>query len=183
MAMVRPYACSISTSAPEKSFGCRNSTGLPWAPIFGTPSVVAEHPRALLHQRVARGDDVDDLVADMVDAAVGIALEEFCDRRGLAERLDEFDLGVGERREHGGHAVLWQRDSLRNLGAERGAIDPGGLDGVLGRDRDMVEPAQHVSSPLRQDPEKCEAVFREDHAQIILSVRVPDRGAFCPNVR
>src|SRR5208337_5578335 len=28
-------ACSSSTKVPQKSFGCRNNTGLPWAPILG----------------------------------------------------------------------------------------------------------------------------------------------------
>src|SRR4051812_19555371 len=28
------YSCSISTRAPEKSFGWKNNTGLPWAPIL-----------------------------------------------------------------------------------------------------------------------------------------------------
>ena len=44
---------------------------------------VAEHPRALRLEPVARRDDVVDLVADMVDAAVGVALEELGDRRSL----------------------------------------------------------------------------------------------------
>ena len=33
-----PQACSSSTRVPQKSFGCRNSTGLPWAPILGSPA-------------------------------------------------------------------------------------------------------------------------------------------------
>src|SRR5947209_7100475 len=83
----------------------------------------------------------------MVDAAVGIALKELCDRRGLAERLDELDLGVGECCEHCGDAMLGQRDCLRDLGPERRGVDFRSLDGILGRDRDMVKPAQHVSLP------------------------------------
>ena len=42
---------------------------------------VAEHARALGLEPVARRDDVVDLVADVVNAAVGIALEKFRDRR------------------------------------------------------------------------------------------------------
>src|SRR3984957_17371686 len=46
-------ACSISTSAPEKSFGCRNNTGLPWAPIFGTPSPSTRAPCLIRMSRAA----------------------------------------------------------------------------------------------------------------------------------
>src|SRR6185437_3018387 len=46
-------ACSISTRAPEKSFGCRNSTGLPWAPIFGTPSPSTRAPSLIRMSRAA----------------------------------------------------------------------------------------------------------------------------------
>src|SRR5215470_9659042 len=108
---------------------------------------VTEHARAFLDELVTRGEDVDHLVADMMDAAVGVALDEFCNRRGLAQRLDELDLGVGQRHEHGDHAVLGQRHGFRNRGAERAAIDLCGLLRVLDRDRHMIEPAQHGSLP------------------------------------
>src|SRR5262245_25442766 len=58
---------------------------------------VSEHPRTLCLELVPGGADVVDLVADMVDPAVRIALEELRDRRGLSERLEELDLGVGQR--------------------------------------------------------------------------------------
>ena len=48
---------------------------------------VAEDPRALLDQGVARRDDIGHVIANVVNAAVGVALKEFGDRRGLAERL------------------------------------------------------------------------------------------------
>jgi hypothetical protein len=77
--------------------------------------------------------------------------EKFRDGRGLAERLDEFDLGVGQGHEHGDDAVLRQRHGRRDIGAERRAIDPGGLLGVLDRDRHMIEPAQHDTPPTKPD--------------------------------
>src|SRR5258705_7905800 len=49
----RIQACSISTSAPEKSFGWKNSTGLPWAPIFGTPSPSTRAPSLISLSRAA----------------------------------------------------------------------------------------------------------------------------------
>src|SRR5262249_12646617 len=46
-------ACSISTSAPEKSLGWKNSTGLPCAPIFGWPSPSTRAPCAISWSRAA----------------------------------------------------------------------------------------------------------------------------------
>src|SRR5262249_17410307 len=66
----------------------------------GLRRAVAEHAGALPPEPVARRQDVIDLVAQMVDAAVRVALEESRDRRILAERLEQLDLGVGQRDEH-----------------------------------------------------------------------------------
>ena len=41
---------------------------------------VAEHPRTLPDQGVARRDDVGHVIANVVNAAVGVALEKFGDR-------------------------------------------------------------------------------------------------------
>ncbi len=48
---------------------------------------VAEHARAFRLEAVAGSADVVDLVADVVDAAVRIALQELGDRRAGAEGL------------------------------------------------------------------------------------------------
>src|SRR6266446_3745583 len=40
----RHQACSSSIRVPQKSFGCRNNTGLPWAPIFAWPSPSTRAP-------------------------------------------------------------------------------------------------------------------------------------------
>src|SRR5262245_58358036 len=55
---------------------------------------VAENAGTLRLELVARGDDVVDLVADVMDAAVAVLLQELGDRRVVAQRLQEFDLGV-----------------------------------------------------------------------------------------
>src|SRR5690606_29163725 len=47
------YTCSNSTSVPKKSLGCRNSTGLPCAPIFGLPSPSTRAPDAVNRSRAA----------------------------------------------------------------------------------------------------------------------------------
>ncbi len=85
--------------------GCRNSTGLPWAPIFGLPSPRTRAPCAFSLSRAAQ--DVFNLVAEVMDPAVGILLDELCDRRRLAQRLHELDLGVRQvRRTRRDDAVL-----------------------------------------------------------------------------
>ena len=40
------YPCSISINVPQKSFGCRNSTGLSCAPIAGSPLPSTRAPSA-----------------------------------------------------------------------------------------------------------------------------------------
>src|SRR6266850_5820193 len=119
---------------------------------------VAEDARALADQLVARRDDVGHVIADVMDAAVGVALDEFGDRRSLAERLDELDLGVGQRHEHGDDAMLRQRHRAGDFSAERAAMDFCGLFRILDRDRNVIEPAQHdtplpaSSAPSRYEP-------------------------------
>ena len=59
---------------------------------------IAEHPRAFLHQRITRRENVRYFVADVMNAAVGVALDELRNRRVLAERLYEIDLvGIPEK--------------------------------------------------------------------------------------
>ena len=65
-------------SVPAKSFGCRNSTGFPWAPVSGSPFGLAipQHARARGAQSVARGEDVGNLVAHVVNPALRVAFQE-----------------------------------------------------------------------------------------------------------
>src|SRR5690606_9444431 len=46
-------ACSSSTSVPFRSFGCRKTTGLPCAPIFGLPVPVMVTPSAFIFSQAA----------------------------------------------------------------------------------------------------------------------------------
>lgn len=48
-----PQTCSSSVKVPRKSLGCRNSTGLPCAPILGLPSPSTRAPCALSRSRAA----------------------------------------------------------------------------------------------------------------------------------
>ena len=99
--------CSSSTSVPQKSFGMQEQHRL--AVRADLRLAVAEHARAGGLQLVARGEDVVDLVADMMHAAGRVLLEEGGDRRALAERLQQLDLGVAAVDEHDRDAMLRQR--------------------------------------------------------------------------
>ena len=129
---------SISTRVPAKSFGCRKSTGVPCAPVRGSPS--AEHPRPLRRERGGRGAHVGDLEREVVDAARGALLEEGAQRGALAEGRDQLDLRVRQRDEDDRHAVV--REVLRRGDAGAGeARERGARRLEVGdRDRDVVEP-------------------------------------------
>src|ERR1700730_8141046 len=47
------YASSSSTRVPQKSLGWRNSTGLPWAPILGSPGPNTRAPCDVNRSRAA----------------------------------------------------------------------------------------------------------------------------------
>src|SRR5690349_9259315 len=82
---------------------------------------VAENACAFRYQKITSRDDIRYLIAYMVDTAIGVAFNKFRDRGSIAERLDEFDLGVWQRRKHGDHSMLRQRHGRRNLRTESGA--------------------------------------------------------------
>src|SRR5262245_32299426 len=105
---------------------------------------IAEHARTLRFEPVTRGADVVDLITDVVNAAVGIALKKFCNRGRVAQRLKKLDLGVGQGDENRRHAVIGLGYCLGDLRAERAAIDVCGLGEVAHRDRHMIEPSDHV---------------------------------------
>ena len=81
----------------------------------------------------------------MVDPAVGIAGEETGDRRPLAERMDELDLGIGQLDEDHGDAMLRLRQRRRHARAERLAIEPRRGVEVGHGDGDMIEATDHGS--------------------------------------
>ncbi len=108
---------------PQKSFGMQEQHRL--AVGADLRLALAEHARALRHEPVARFPDVGHLVAEMVDAAIGVALEEGGDRRLVAEHAEQLDLGVGQLDEDRGHAMLGLVDLIGDLGAERVAVDRG----------------------------------------------------------
>src|SRR5437763_1631858 len=112
---------------------------------------VAEDARALVLEPVAGGADVVDLVADVMDAAVRIALEELRDRRALPEWRQQLDLRVGQDHEHGGDAVIGLPHGGRYLGAQAVAINGGRLGEIADRDGDVIEAADHEDSAVSSE--------------------------------
>jgi len=80
----------------------------------------------------------------VVDATVRIALQEFRDRGGGAERFQQLNFRVRQGNEHGGDTMLGLRDGSRHRGAQGVAIDPGGGRDVAHRDRHVIELADHA---------------------------------------
>src|SRR5262249_25398221 len=109
---------------------------------------IAEHARTEAQKRGARRFDVRHLIAEVMDAAEPVALQEAGDRRTLAERLQQLDLGVGKGDEHDGDAMLGLRQRRRDLGAER-AVAGGGLGQPRHGDGNVIETSYHrpLASP------------------------------------
>src|SRR6478672_7416377 len=79
------------------------------------------------------GVDVGDLEADVMLAAKRILLEEFHDRRIIAERLDQLDLAVGRIDEADADALRGEVERLAvRLGVEQISVE---LQTVLNRRR------------------------------------------------
>src|SRR5919198_1177345 len=94
----------------------QKKNGLAVRADLGLP--VAKHSCALRHQAVARGLNIVDLVADVVDAAVDIALKKLCDGRRRPQRREQLDFGVRQRDKDNRNAVFDLSHRLRNLGPE-----------------------------------------------------------------
>ena len=83
---------------------------------------LAQHPRALPRQRVASGGDVRNLEAEMMDAAIGIALEEIGDGGRRTQRAQQFHLAARQFDKNGGDAVVWLVYRGRDLRAQGIAV-------------------------------------------------------------
>ena len=107
---------------------------------------VAKHARALRFERVAGRADIGNFIADVVDAAFGIALQEFGNRRRVAKRFDQLDLRVWQSDEDRGHAMLRLRHGRRDLGTKRLAINVRSPGNIGHGNGDVVESADHALS-------------------------------------
>ena len=80
---------------------------------------IAEHAGAACREPVLGSEDILNLVADMMHAAIGVFFQKFGDRRVFAQRLQQFDLGVGQGDEDDANAMFGQSLRFRHLRAER----------------------------------------------------------------
>src|SRR5262249_7342890 len=110
---------------------------------------VPEHPGAGRLERGARGANVAHLVADVVNAAVWIALEKFGDWRAVTQGFKQFDFRIRQSDKHGRDAVVRLRHGGRDIGAEHVAVQRGSLADIPHRNGDVVELADQIvtSSP------------------------------------
>ena len=115
------HACSSSINVPQKSFGCRNRTGLPCAPIVGSPrrararrSPSAGRGRPECRRLRSRRDG-----CRRRDCSRGISRSETDRRADAAARSSCFRQLDKDRR----HAVLGQRHRRRDFRAERVTIE------------------------------------------------------------
>ena len=104
---------------------------------------VIEDAGALLCQPIARGKDIFDLVAHVVNTARRVLFEKARDGGALTQRIKQFDLGVGQRDEHNRHPVI--RFVLRraHLRAQRIAILRGRGLQIRDGDGDVVQASDH----------------------------------------
>ena len=91
--------------------------------------------------------NIGDLIAQMMDAARWVALKEGCDRRLVPQRLQQLDLGIRQRDEHYGHAVIGLRQRIGDLRSERRSILGDGGRKVRHGNSDVIEASDHVSPP------------------------------------
>jgi hypothetical protein len=110
---------------------------------------IAEHARAVGFESIAGGEDVLDLIAEMVHATVGIALKEFGDRGVRTQRMQKFDLRVGQFNEDDRHAVVGLRLRSGDVRAEGVAIGLRRLVEIGDGDGDVVQLADHHSPNIR----------------------------------
>ena len=107
---------------------------------------VAQYADPLGLEPVAGGQDVIDLVADVMDTARRVAFEKAPDRRVVPQGVQQLDLGVLELDEDRGDAVGRHVDRLRDLGAEGVPVERARRLQVRHGNRDVVEPADHSTA-------------------------------------
>src|SRR5207249_2556796 len=72
------------------------------------------------------------------------------DRRGIAQRMQELDLGIGQLHEYHGDAVRGLGDGGRHAGPEGAAIGGRGGCKIRHRDGNVVQSSDHPSSRVAQ---------------------------------
>src|SRR6056297_820033 len=103
----------------------------------------AQNARAAFLQLVTGGEDVLDLVADVMDAARGVLFEKALDRAVIPQRIQKLDLGVGQFDEDHGHAVIGFVLRRADRGAKGAAILLGRGVEIRHGDGKVVQASDH----------------------------------------
>src|SRR5262249_31693373 len=104
---------------------------------------VAENARTLRLELLTGHANVRYFVANVMNAAVGIALKEFCDRRVRSQRLAELDLGIWQRGKDPRNAGAELRGPWRQFGPQRVPGNPGCLGNMTDGDGNVIETTDH----------------------------------------
>ena len=104
---------------------------------------IAQHTGAFALELVAGGENVINLETDVMHAAIGIFFEKFGDGRTGAQRLQQFNLGVGQFDKHHGDAMGGLRKRPGHFRAKAVTVFGAGGGDIRDGDRDMIETADH----------------------------------------
>ena len=117
----------------------------------------SQSPLSRALQLIAGGQNVFNLVADVMNAAIGVAFQKLGDRGVVAQGFEKLDLGVGQFDEHHRDAVLGLLGRFGDLGAQRVAIGRDRCVQIAHGDGHVIETSDHdclasCSTSCRQIP-------------------------------
>jgi len=92
---------------------------------------------------IACGNDVVDLIANMMDAAGSVSLEKSGDGRIISKRVQEFDFRVWKVDKYDCHTVRWKILRFRNLCAQNISILSGRRIKIRDGDGNVIEAIDH----------------------------------------
>ena len=97
---------------------------------------------------VARGQNIINLIADVMNPARRVLFEKSLDRAVVAQRIEQFNLGVRQFDEHDRHAMIWLILGRVHFCTQRAAIlRRGGLQIGHGNGN-MVQASDHALGSL-----------------------------------
>ncbi len=82
----------------------------------------SKNPRTGFLKVIARGENVVHLITDVVNAARRVLVQKSLDGAVFAQRIEQFDLGIGQFDEHHGYTVVGFILRGTNLGPQRAAV-------------------------------------------------------------
>lgn len=106
----------------------------------------AQYPRPFAHQPVAGGDDVIDLVTDVVDTAGRVLFQKPRDGRSFPERRQKLYLGIGQFDENHGDPVVGFVLRRAHICAQRIGVKGGCRRQIRHGNGHMVQTSDHDAS-------------------------------------